>query len=306
MHPGEYIFDIMLVRGHSVGQLCLCKTNIVGTPTNKLVDHEEGESIYYTEPITINPDDKKPPEVHLDTPLVTDPPENLVETLRAVPPYLLQWLDLPDDPHRNALLKVFGPRASLMMTLRVPHDAVEHRYGFEQFFYGKLPIDCPLRGQAIVIKNREVFINTTKPMIMVASDQFIQHSPEITFGANCWDQMNSKPIYIGDNVTSGNLHIQLMEGNDQINIQGTYMMPDDMGGDIVFMLRVDWFNWVDNTPEPFEIEPHPGYHDDDRRKYYGTIGKYEESIWPFNVHYETEGELRGLLGDILRKAKERA
>ena len=278
--PGEYYFDIVLVKGHSVGRLCLCRTNIVGGPNNGNVDHEVGDSIYYTNPITINPED--PSSIHVDTPLVTDPPENMIETIEADPQYILEFLDPPEKPNRHAKLKVFGPRLSLMMNLQIPHDAESQRFAFENFFHHALPAACPLKGGGIVFKNRTVRIETSRPMKMDVADMFVQHSPQITFdGRYIHDATSNDGFLLGDNVTVGQLHIQLTDGNDMVDISGNYQMHDDHGGFSYAMLTVNWYNWIDPDIEETDTAKAEEEPKEDGEKYPSV----NYPIWPPNIHY---------------------
>lgn len=247
LHPGEYIFDVELVKDHGVNRIMMCKTTIVGGPTNRTVDHEEGYSITMSDAFEVTIDKDK--VVVIETPLVSDPPEHLVETIGCEPPYLVECTDPEDKPKRNYMFRVFGPRVQFMMNIHQPHDAEEHRYRFDNFFYNKtLPKGCPLKDAVLVLRNRDIHIELAngRKMWMDCSDIYVQHSPEITFGGEYKDHISTDDTFVvGDNVSVGNIHIQLEGGNDQVDISGTYMMWDDHGDFSNYMLTVAWYNWVD-------------------------------------------------------------
>ena len=52
LEPGEYHFDIELVHNHGVARLATFNTKIVGGPTNRTVDHEEGH-IFFSDCINV-------------------------------------------------------------------------------------------------------------------------------------------------------------------------------------------------------------------------------------------------------------
>lgn len=247
LHPGEYIFDVELVKDHGVARIMMCKTEIVGGPTNRTVDHEEGYSIAMTDALNVTLEADK--TVVIETALVSDPPEHLVETIVSDPPYLVSSTDPEGEEKRNYQLQVYGPRCSFMMNIHLPHDALEHRYRFDNYFKdGSLPIGHPLKNAVLCLRNRDIHIemDAGRKMIMDCADMYIQHSPEITFnGSYVNDWTTDDTFVIGDNVTVGQLHIQLEDGNDQVDINGNYTMWDDHGNFSNFMLRIDWFNWVD-------------------------------------------------------------
>ena len=246
--PGEYMFDVELVRDHGVSRIMLCRTHIVGGPTNRTVDHELGYNINMTEALKVTLD--SPNITVIQVPLVSDPPEHLVETITPDPPYLYGPIDPAEDPPRNFKLQVYGPRCSFMMNIHLPHDAEEHRYRFANFFKDRtLPKGHPLENAVLVLRNRDVFIEMNangREMKMDIADMYLQHNPPITYnGAYITNWDTSKTFVIGDRVVSGKLHIQLEDGNDQVNIEGSYTTWDDHGNFCDFMLTVDWYNWVD-------------------------------------------------------------
>ena len=281
LHPGKYIFDIQLIRGNSNIQLALCKTNIVGQPTNRVVKHEAGDPIFYTTPITVDPED--PTNIVVDVPLVPNPPEHLVETLDADPEYILHYTEREDGLKRDAHLQVYGPRVVMLMNFSVPHDAAEHIVSFDKFFIHRLPTACPLRGKMLRIKNRAVTVETTRDMGMAVFHTFVQHSPEITQDAEYYQAQTNKPIYIGDNVDNGHINFAIEDGNDKISIVGNYYIPDDAGGRIVFALMVTWINWFD--PDPPEEDPEPPV-----GQTFDPTPDSQMPVWPPEPLYPFEGE----------------
>lgn len=223
-------------------------------------------------------------------PFVTDPPENIVEGISGDPKFIVQQLD---DPNRHVLIRNYGPRVSLMMTLRVPHDHTNHRYRFDEFFLNNsIPAPCPLKNGYLLFNNRRFEIHLGKRlnaetnkkeervMDMLYRWTCVQHSPDITYEGNCGVQLSNKPIYIGDNVDSGQMTIQLNGENDQIHITADHYIPDDHFDYEYWMLRIDWFNWVD----PWEPDPE---RDDVSTHFPETnpVADTWEGYWPPDMWY---------------------
>lgn len=129
--PGQYYFDIVLMHGYASKRILLATTNLVGGPTNHNVRHEQEQGDFFMmDPLEITPkDDGK--FVVVQVPLITDPPDNLVETASGDPDYIYQPFG---DPVRDIRYRVYGPRLSLMMTFKVAHDHTPHRVRFDDFF----------------------------------------------------------------------------------------------------------------------------------------------------------------------------
>lgn len=238
--PGDYHFDLELVHDHGVARLGTFDTEIVGGPTNRTVDHEPGH-IFMSECIKVV---MKPnqPLVFL-TALISDPPENMIETIEVDPPYIMEELN---NPVRDVRFSVFGPRVSLPMVFRIPHDAEEHFVKFDKFFHHKLPECCPFKNASLGFKNRYIrFYNFEKVMDMEVYDMYIQHSPATSFDGDSTHQTTEGYWVVGDNVDAGHLHIVLHEGNDYVDINGNYYMEDDHGGWSYWAFTVNWYNWFD-------------------------------------------------------------
>lgn len=299
--PGLYYFDVVLMNGFSSQRILLASTNIVGGPTNRNVRHEQSqEDFFLHDPIEISPSSSGR-YIAVQVPFVTDPPENIVEGIVGDPQYAVQQLD---DPHRHVLIRNYGPRVSLMMTLRVAHDHTVHRHTFDSFFLnGSLPAPCPLKGGKIEFCNRKVKINLKKEMDMMYSWFGVQHNhgpqydlnkehpeyhhckPEVpineekTFDAGYGSKKSSEPFYIGDRIEAGKLTLQLRDGNDQIHMTADFHIPDDDGGFMYWMIRIDWFNWVD----PYEPDPER----EDVSTHFPTTSFVDnwEGYWPPDMWY---------------------
>lgn len=247
LDPGQYYFDVVLMKGYSSARILLATTTIVGGPTNHNVRHEDQDGFILHDPIKVTP--SKGQYIAVQVPFIVDPPENIVEGAAGDPQYTVQNLD---DPARHVLIRNYGPRVSLMMTLRVPHDHTNHRYRFDEFFLnGNIPAPCPLKNGFILFNHRKFELHLAKEMDMVYRWTCIQHNPELTYDGGMKLQKASEPIYIGDRVQSGSLVIQLLSDNDQIHMTAEHFIPDDHGDFEMWMIRVDWFNWVD----PYEPDP---------------------------------------------------
>lgn len=238
--PGEYHFDIELVHEHGVARLVTCNTEIVGGPTNRTVYHDEGH-IFFSDCIKVVMKPNQP--LVFITNLVSDPPENMIETIDVDPPYILEELN---DPVRDVKLSVFGPRLSLSMVFDVPHDAEEHFVPFYHFFHHELPECCPFKKAKLGFKNTYLrFYEFEKKMDVEIYDMYVQHSPIASFDGHSGHLTTDDYWVVGDNVDVGNIHIVLHEGNDYVDITGHYYMEDDHGGWSHWVFTVNWYNWVD-------------------------------------------------------------
>lgn len=211
IEPGQYFFDIVLMHEYSSQRIMLASTNIVGGPSNRIVRHEENQGNFFLkDPIVINGDDGK--KIQINLPLVADPPKNLIETAHGDPHYIFQPVD---DPIRNILYRVYGPRISLMMTFQIAHDHTPHRVRFDEFFLrGNIPAPCPLKDGLIEFNNRGVTLKLAKQMDMVWKNTVIQHNPEITYDGGCGSQKSDEPLWMGDRTDAGHLYIHLNDVND--------------------------------------------------------------------------------------------
>lgn len=275
--PGQYYFDVVLMNGFSSQRILLASTNIVGGPTNRNVRHEQSqEDFFLHDPIEITPSNGR--YIAVQVPFVTDPPEAIIEGISGDPKYTVQQLD---DPHRHALIRNYGPRVSFMMTLRVEHDHTNHRYRFDEFFLnGNIPAPCPLKDGYIKFNNRKLLFVLKKKMDMVFRWNGVQANadrPTYDGGFGC--QTSDEAIFIGDRVKSGQLTVQLNSGNDQVHITADHFIPDDHMGFEIWMIRVDWFNWVD----PYEPDPVR----DDVSTHFPTTAVADtwEGYWPPNMWY---------------------
>lgn len=278
--PGQYYFDVVLMKGNSSARILFATANIVGGPTNRNVRHEEDQDgfILY-DPIEVTPG--KGHYVAVQVPFVTDPPENIVEGICGDPQYTVYNMD---DPKRHAQVRNYGPRVSLMMTLRVPHDHTNHRYRFDEFFLnGSIPAPCPLKDGFILFNHRKFELHLAKEMDMVYHWHCIQHNPELTYDGGVGTQKASEPIYVGDRTQAGQMTIQLNAENDQIHMTADHFIPDDHGGFEMWMIRIDWFNWVD----PYEPDPER----DDVSTHFPMNPTPDtwEGYWPLDMWYCIDG-----------------
>lgn len=278
--PGLYYFDIMLVKEHSVARLCLCQTEIVGGPTNSTVDHETGPAIFMTDLLELKPDSTE--GLIIQTDLVSDPPEHMVETLECDPPYLIEPVGKGEDPRRHLKLRVYGPRLSFPVQAVIPRDSNPHPIYFGNFFKAELPDICPVTNMVMTVNNRKIKFTLPKTMEMLYTDMYVQHSPEVTYDANSKKTDTDHEIVVGDNVTVGQLHIQMYDGNDYIDITGNYSMGDDIEKNSWWFFTVNWYNWVDvGSYEPEKEPEKPGDEEITGEKY----GSLDQPIWPPDIMY---------------------
>lgn len=277
LEPGVYFFDVVLMNGASSRRVLLAQTHIVGGPTNHNVRHDANQGDFFIhDPISITED--KSNWLIGQVPLLTDPPENLVETVQGDPEYILEKLD---NPVRNIRYKVYGPRLSLMMTFKVAHDHTNHVVRFnEHFLRGDIPAPCPLKNGSMTFNNRKITLKLAKEMTMTWKNTAIQHNPEITYDGGCGQQVSSDPLYISDRTDAGHLYIHLNDNHDQICIDAHHFIPDDHYGFEMWMVRVDWFNWVD----PYEPDPE----DPDVSTHFPDgcpVADSQEDFWPPDMWY---------------------
>lgn len=278
LEPGQYYFDIVLMHGYASKRILLATTNLVGGPTNHNVRHEQKQDDFFMmDPLEITPkDDGK--FVVVQVPLITDPPDNLVETASGDPDYIYEPIG---DPVRDIRYRVYGPRLSLMMTFKVAHDHTPHRVRFDEFFLREnIPAPCPLKDGHIEINNRKVTLKLAKEMDMVWTNTCIQHNPEITYDGGHGEQKSTEPLYMGDRTDSGHLYIHLQRDNDQISFDAHHFIPDDHYGFELWMIRIDWFNWID----PYEPDPEKP----DVATHYPDgcpVADTWEGYWPPEIHY---------------------
>lgn len=275
--PGVYYFDIMLTRGPSANRLVLGKFNLVGGPSNRLTNHDPDQfDGFIFDAIEVIPQNNQ--YIAITVPLVTDPPPTILERASGEPQYIYQGIG---DPINEVKYRVFGPRLSLMMTLRVPHDHTDHRYRFDQFFLNNnIPAPCPLKDGYIQFHNREITFKLAKEMDMGWYNTSIQHNPEITYDGSTGWQPSTQPLYVGDRVDAGELVCQFIADNDQIHLTAHHFINDDHGGFEYWMIRIDWFNWVDpyeEDPERPDVstEPDEGC----------PVADTWEGYWPYDMWY---------------------
>lgn len=275
--PGQYFFDVVLMYGSSSRRIVLASTNIVGGPTNHNVRHDPDQGDFFLhDPLVVTEDNKN--IILGKIPLLTDPPENIIEEADGDPDYIFQGFG---DPIRKIAYRVYGPRISLMMTFKVAHDHTPHRVRFDEFFLrNNIPAPCPLKDGYIEINNRKVTLKLAKQMDMIWNNTCIQHNPEITYDGGHGEQKSDEPLYMGDRTDSGHLYIHLQRDNDQISIDAHHFIPDDHLGFEMWMLRVDWFNWVD-LYEPDPEKPDVGTRYPDGCPVADTWGGY----WPPDMWY---------------------
>lgn len=191
--PGTYYFDVVLMKGPSSQRILLAQVNIVGGPTNRNVRHggenDLQEDFFLHDPIEITPTNKG--VIAVQVPFVTDPPENIVEGVASDPHYVYQPLD---DPVRHGLIRNYGPRLSLVMSFKVPHDHVTHKMRFDEFFLnGNLPAPCPLKDGKIAINNRQFTFEGIKEMDMVYRWMGIQYNSGVGYDLEHECDFNALP-----------------------------------------------------------------------------------------------------------------
>lgn len=248
LEPGLYYFDVVLMYGSSSRRILLASTNIVGGPTNHNVRHDPNQGdLSIQDPLVITEDKKM--LIVGQVPLLTDPPKNVLETADADPKYIFEPLN---DPVRDFRYRVYAPRLSLMMTFKVGYDATPHNVHFERFFLrNNIPAPCPLKGGYFTINNHQLDLHLAKEMDMMWKNTVVHYGNNQSYNGHFGVQKSTEPLYLGDNVASGHLYMHLNADNDQISIDAHYYIPDEDDAQELWMVRVDWFNWVD----PYEPDP---------------------------------------------------
>lgn len=236
--PGTYHFDLELVKNGAVVRIGFFKTNIVGAPTNRTITDSQ-EPLWLTDSIQITITGHQP--LVIIAPLISDPPDQLIETVVAEPAYLLEELD---SPTRNIKIKSYAPQVSFAMRIMDLHDAEKHYYRFENYSFPDLPPDCPFAAGGIEIENRSITFFLNDPMKMDVWDSYVQFSPEETHGGGHTSLMSGEPYFVGDNVAHGSLNIFLAISDQKYaHVVGNYVMPRHLNEPSYWMFRIDYFNW---------------------------------------------------------------
>lgn len=251
--PGDYIFELTIEKDGAFAHLGMWTINIVGTPRNRLVNESAapitqsdalwvtlptGESIFEGAPIIVK------------APLISNPPDDLVETIAAEPAYLLEELDDPDDPVRNIKIRSFAPKLSFAMAFSNDHSTVGRDYNFYEFA-PPIPADCALLDGYIRVQGRRVSFHLPENGRMRVFDSYTQHSPLVTNDAHFYDINSDEPFWIGDNVTNGQLTIHIEYSNRHyVYITGNYIVSRNYQGGSHWVFRVDYFNWDSESNAP--------------------------------------------------------
>jgi hypothetical protein len=245
--PGDYHFDIELVREGAVFRMGLFFTTLVGGPANRNVNPSL-EPISFTNSLQITLGGTSP--LTIVTPLISDPPENLIETIVASPPYILEVVreedEDDDDPIRNVKIRSWAPKASMVMHIRDPRDGERRQYYFIERFHPDPPEGFPFNADAYVeIMNREIHFHLPEIFIMEIFDMFHQHLPEPTADARFTRLQSNQAYRVKNNVTAGQLTIAFLDTNRrQVHMTINYTMPHEIGSPSTWLFRIDYFDWT--------------------------------------------------------------
>lgn len=292
LHPMMYWFDVMLVKEHSVARIALYKVEILGGPSNMMVDHEVGDDMWMTDAIEHTQGDRE--SITITTALVSDPPENLIETITGHPNYLVRKLD---QPTRNVQVQSYAPRMSGVMVLKCKYEE-ELRVSFESMLDG-LPMDrrCPLYGKFFWAKKNYISIG---PDVDMDATVIYTGGWKATYPAygeafqphhfcDNWNLLK-EAFMMPPECGCGTIQIVLKKGNDTVNIHGSYFIPDATTGGtadelVTYLLQVDWYNWID--PEILPEDEIPETNEDPTISGQ-TYPAGPDSVWPPELFYGTE------------------
>lgn len=242
LDPGKYFFDIEIEKDGAIARLAQFETAIVGGVTNRNLSDEQ-TSIFMADAInlTVTPEET----ITFVTALVSDPPEDLIETIEADPPYIMEVLDDEEDPVRHVKFYNYGPRVSFPMTFTATTAGEPTMINFATFFTKGFPEVCPLRHAYIEVDGRKIIFHTPTEMTVYVADM-ISHRFSGNHSHGIFKQTTTEePIWVGDDVNVGSIHFRLEAGNNTVDIEGHYHMPDDPGPRSTWILNVNWYNWED-------------------------------------------------------------
>lgn len=242
LDPGRYFFDIEIEKDGAIARLAQFETAIVGGVTNRNLSDEQS-SIFMADAInlTVTPEET----ITFVTALVSDPPKDLIETIEADPPYIMEVLDNEEDPVRHLKFYNYGPRVSFPMTFAAPHEPEDNKIFFQQQCGFELPEVCPLKDGFITIHGNKMRVHFNKPMKLFITDSGTYHLTERCYKPQFLEAKSDDDFWIQDIADVAAIHIRAVDGNDVVDIVGHYHMPDDRKGISTWILNVNWYNWVD-------------------------------------------------------------
>lgn len=234
--PGLYYFDIELVKDDAVYRIGLFSTNIIGGPTNRNINTSDNP-ISFSNMIAFTLGGVEP--IVLITPLISDPPDNLIETIQAYPAYLLKDLD---SPVRNVRIYSYAPKVSFSMFFFDEHDGLNHSY-FCENYSPILPDDCFFHNATIDINNRTLLFNLLDEYDIEIYEQHIC-PPIIKPDGFYLKQKTTDPIIVADYVISGSLNIIISASKMRYaHIVGNYVMPHALYDQSHWLFNINYFNW---------------------------------------------------------------
>lgn len=247
---------------NAVVRLAVIDFTIIGGPTNRLANDSIGYDINKTDRIDIELAEREP--FVFITPLVSDPPYNLVETILAEPHYLLERRVFPghesDKPVRHVLIKNHGPRLEMFFSIMRDNNDEPQDYLFSNYFPFEMDEFCPLKDGYITLKNRELQFHFHNDEILEATayEHYIQHvsmprenmypdmpeqSPELTIGAEFSFVDSSRSYFVGWDVTVGHVHFDFHKGHDTIWVDCYYHIPLSPENRAFWSFDIKWQNW---------------------------------------------------------------
>lgn len=242
LDPGRYFFDIEIEKGGAIARLAQFETAIVGGVTNRNISDEQS-SIFMADAInlTVTPEET----ITFVTALVSDPPKDLIETIEADPPYIMEVLDDEEDPVRHLKFYNYGPRVSFPMTCEAMHDDEDHVFTFDTAFGPELPEVCPLKGGMLIINGNKLTLDFAKDMRIFVMDMLTHTRHGYLHKNQFFEVKSGEEFWLQDIANIGAIHFRAFADNDVIDIEGHYFMPDDRGKVSTWILNVNWYNWVD-------------------------------------------------------------
>ena len=243
---GVYYMDVMMKNETSgaVSRLLLFELEILGTPTNRLSQDDtisaDGEQVL--EPKRYDAYLYGATAVIVETPIISKPPENLVETLSAIPSYMMTCIDDKEMPARNFILENYGPRLSMHMILNEAYDDTIHStFAFDNYGFKKVP-QTVLNGGYLGIHRNTLTVHMQDEFRIRYFVAAHQNGKTYTV---CGDCKTGEEIHLPENADLGTLNICLY--NDELNvavyITGNYSLPDSQGEPSNWMLKVELMDY---------------------------------------------------------------
>ena len=240
---GTYYMDVMMknTETDSISRVLYFELIIVGTPTNRLSQNAKGTDPIQ-EPKYLEAVFKGATPVIIEAPLISKPPKDMVETLTAMPSYLLSCTDEPEEPQRHFALMSFAPQWAATMIINDPFDDMQPvEYAFANFGPKQVP-EGILEGAYMKLKRHVMSFHFEQPLRF---RYYIMSTQGGKTYSCCGDDTIDQEIYFPENADCGTFNICLYNDDQSVAlyITGNYSLPDIQGDPSNWMLKVELLNY---------------------------------------------------------------